>query len=159
MKAALISRSISRANMLHRSLLAVLYLLCVVVPSLSFTPSFELPRSVSRNQGTLSCRKELSKELCSLELPCRSKPWLALASAVTMTTPIQVLAAVEADEVSELPPPFIPVLFGFALIGGVGWLTASLGDVMEEEASLGLQSGARAKKERERSSSSYFKKR
>ena len=60
-------------------------------------------------------------------------------------------------ELAELPPVYVPVLFGLVLIVGVGVLTASLGDVIDEEASLGLQSGARAKKEIERSRSSYFK--
>ena len=54
---------------------------------------------------------------------------------------------------------YIPAIFGVVLLAGVGILTSSLGDVMDEEASLGLQSGARAKKEIERSRSSYFKKR
>jgi hypothetical protein len=76
-----------------------------------------------------------------------------------LTFPVQALAAVGGDfEVAELPPPYIPVIFALALVVGVGWLTSTLGNVMDEEASLGLQSGARAKKERERSSSSYFKK-
>jgi hypothetical protein len=35
-------------------------------------------------------------------------------------------------EIAELPPPFIPVLFGIVLIAGVGVLTASLGNVMDE---------------------------
>ena len=61
-------------------------------------------------------------------------------------------------EVADLPSPYVPVLFGFALLGGVALLTGSLGDVMTEESSLGLQSGARAKKEMERTRSSYFKK-
>lgn len=60
-------------------------------------------------------------------------------------------------EIAELPPPYIPVLFGLVLVAGVGVLTFSLGDVMDQEALLGLQSGARAKKEIERSRSSYFK--
>ena len=54
---------------------------------------------------------------------------------------------------------YIPAIFGVVLLAGVGILTSSLGDVMDEEASLGLQSGARAKKEIERSRSSYFKRR
>lgn len=60
-------------------------------------------------------------------------------------------------ELAELPPPYVPALFGVVLVAGVGILTASLGNVMDEEASLGMQSGARAKKEIERSRSSYFK--
>lgn len=61
-------------------------------------------------------------------------------------------------EIAELPPVWVPILFAIGILGGVGFLTLSLGDVMTEEASLGLMSGARAKKEKERSRSSYFKK-
>lgn len=75
--------------------------------------------------------------------------------------PLVAMAAQEdvvEYEAVGLPPPYVPALFGVALLGGVGLLTGSLGNVMDEEASLGMQSGARAKKEIERSRSSYFKK-
>ena len=61
-------------------------------------------------------------------------------------------------EIESLPPPYVPIIFAVVIIGGVGLLTSSLGDVMYDEASLGMQSGAQAKKERERSRASYFKK-
>jgi len=61
-------------------------------------------------------------------------------------------------ELADLPPPYIPVVFGLVLVAGVGLLTGSLGDVIDDEAQLGMQSGARAKKEIERTRSSYFKK-
>lgn len=67
------------------------------------------------------------------------------------------LASTEV-ELADLPPPYIPVIFGLVLIVGVGLLTGSLGDVIDDEAQLGMQSGARAKKEIERTRSSYFKK-
>mmetsp|Transcript_23959 Transcript_23959/g.66507 ORF Transcript_23959/g.66507 Transcript_23959/m.66507 type:complete len:145 (-) Transcript_23959:1542-1976(-) len=67
--------------------------------------------------------------------------------------------ALAEQEYAELPPPYVPALFGLGLLVGVGVLTGSLGNVMDEEASLGMQSGARAKKEIERSRSSFFKKR
>lgn len=67
--------------------------------------------------------------------------------------------AADDYELAELPPPYIPALFGVVLLAGVGVLTSSLGNVMDEEAGLGMQSGARAKKEIERSRSSYFGKR
>eukprot|EP00565_Helicotheca_tamesis_P001233 CAMPEP_0185727496 /NCGR_PEP_ID=MMETSP1171-20130828/3166_1 /TAXON_ID=374046 /ORGANISM="Helicotheca tamensis, Strain CCMP826" /LENGTH=166 /DNA_ID=CAMNT_0028396075 /DNA_START=44 /DNA_END=544 /DNA_ORIENTATION=- len=66
-------------------------------------------------------------------------------------------SSIDDIEIAELPPPYVPIIFAIAIVAGVGLLTASLGDVMKEEASLGLQSGARAKKERDRSRSSYFK--
>jgi len=109
----------------------------------------------------------------------------------TTCTPLSAFAAEEL-EIESLPPVYVPILFAIGVLGGVGVLTASLGNVMDEgmsivliislclkfreryfalllfhpnfyskqttEASLGLQSGARAKKERERSRSSYFKK-
>ena len=85
-----------------------------------------------------------------------------LAGCITFITctPLAAFAAAAAEEleIEELPPVYVPILFAIVIIGGVGVLTASLGDVYTEEASLGLQSGARAKKERERSRSSYFKK-
>ena len=82
-----------------------------------------------------------------------------LAGCMTFltTTPLAAMAADDL-ELEELPPVYVPILFAILVLGGVGVLTASLGNVMDEEASLGLQSGARAKKERDRSRSSYFKK-
>ncbi|KAL3763996.1 hypothetical protein ACHAW5_007615 [Stephanodiscus triporus] len=84
---------------------------------------------------------------------------LAGCIAVLTTTPLASFAeSVDNLEIAELPPVYVPIIFAIGVIGGVGVLTASLGNVMDEEASLGLQSGARAKKERDRSRSSYFKK-
>jgi hypothetical protein len=80
-------------------------------------------------------------------------------SGILYRSPALTLAIDSSEvEISELPNPIVPVLVGLGLVVGVGVLTSSLGDVMTEEASLGLQSGARAKKEIERSRSSYFKK-
>eukprot|EP00560_Eucampia_antarctica_P006711 CAMPEP_0197824098 /NCGR_PEP_ID=MMETSP1437-20131217/1405_1 /TAXON_ID=49252 ORGANISM="Eucampia antarctica, Strain CCMP1452" /NCGR_SAMPLE_ID=MMETSP1437 /ASSEMBLY_ACC=CAM_ASM_001096 /LENGTH=163 /DNA_ID=CAMNT_0043423597 /DNA_START=45 /DNA_END=536 /DNA_ORIENTATION=+ len=87
-----------------------------------------------------------------------------LASVSTVFTSSVGIAMAEVDgmdgvEMAELPPPIVPLVFAFALLVGVGFLTSSLGDVYSDEASLGMQSGAQAKKERERSQASYFKKR
>ena len=82
----------------------------------------------------------------------------AATAALTSWAPMAATLIAENDmEIAELPPPYVPALFGVALLVGVGVLTGSLGNVMDEEASLGMQSGARAKKEIERSRSSYFK--
>ena len=35
-------------------------------------------------------------------------------------------------EISDLPPPYVPLLFSVFLLGGVGLLTNSLGDVISE---------------------------
>jgi hypothetical protein len=91
----------------------------------------------------------------------RSNVVKAACFGSTFWTVLGASSAVQAAdeiEMAELPAPYVPVLFGVALLVGVGLLTGSLGDVLDEEASLGLQSGARAKKEIDRSRSSYFKK-
>lgn len=70
------------------------------------------------------------------------------------------IASVNIDnavEISDLPPPYVPLIIAVLILLGVGLLTGSLGDVYSEEASLGFMSGAKAKKEAERSRSSYFK--
>lgn len=80
--------------------------------------------------------------------------------ALVMYTMTQVPLSVWADdyELVDLPPPWVPLAFAAGLVVGVGLLTSSLGDVIDDESRLGMQSGARAKKEIERSRSSYFKK-
>lgn len=80
----------------------------------------------------------------------------SLNTALLFQIPFPALA--NEYEVADLPPPWIPVVFGVVLLAGVGLLTGSLGDVIDEESRLGMQSGARARKEIERSRSSYFKK-
>jgi len=89
---------------------------------------------------------------------------MATAAAVAVAAPplVAMAAAIEDAsgdvEFADLPPPYVPVVFGLVLLVGVGLLTGSLGNVIEEESMLGMQSGARAKKEMERSRSSYFRK-
>jgi hypothetical protein len=78
---------------------------------------------------------------------------------VRTTNPDAIYVCVVNSFFSIITYRYIPAIFGVVLLAGVGILTTSLGDVMDEEASLGLQSGARAKKEIERSRSSYFKRR
>lgn len=78
-----------------------------------------------------------------------------VAGFTTATT--SVLALEDDIEIAELPPVWVPIVFAIAIMVGSGVLTMSLGDVYNEESLLGMQSGARAKKERERSRSSYFK--
>ena len=42
------------------------------------------------------------------------------------------VAAAEELELAELPPPYVPAIFSFVLLAGVGLLTSSLGNVMDE---------------------------
>ena len=112
--------------------------------------SHESPKSVSTVEPFVGLTLSASIKACSMS---------GFFSGILF--PLVPLAQAIADddvELADLPPPYVPALFAVALLVGVGVLTGSLGNVMDEEASLGLQSGARAKKEIERSRSSYFKK-
>ena len=42
------------------------------------------------------------------------------------------MASTTDPELAELPPPYVPALFAVVLLVGVGLLTASLGDVLDE---------------------------
>merc|ERR1712194_743668 len=56
-------------------------------------------------------------------------------SCVGFFTSIGIALAEEMDteiEVSDLPPPYVPLLFSLFLVGGIGLLTNSLGDVISE---------------------------
>ena len=57
-----------------------------------------------------------------------------LTAAAGLSAFFQVGAALAAEEleIAELPPPYVPALFGLVLIVGVGLLTSSLGDVYTE---------------------------
>ena len=79
------------------------------------------------------------------------------ALAFGSMNPLLARAAEEAVEYAELPKPYIPIVFALVLLVGIGVLTGSLGDVIADEALLGDRSGARAKKESERSRRSFFK--
>lgn len=53
--------------------------------------------------------------------------------SVLTTTPLASFAeSVDDLEIAELPPVYVPIIFAIGVIGGVGVLTASLGNVMDE---------------------------
>jgi hypothetical protein len=53
--------------------------------------------------------------------------------AVLATAPLASFAeSVDDLEIAELPPVYVPIIFAIGVIGGVGVLTASLGNVMDE---------------------------
>ena len=79
------------------------------------------------------------------------------ASTLLIPSVAKAFDTLDDVEIADLPPIWVPIVFALGILVGVGLLTSSLGDVYTEEASLGLMSGAKAKKEAERSRSSYFK--
>ena len=59
----------------------------------------------------------------------------ASLSLLSFIDPAIVSAAVDVGddmELTELPPVYVPILFAIGVLGGVGVLTASLGNVMDE---------------------------
>jgi hypothetical protein len=71
---------------------------------------------------------------------------VAAAAAAGLSTGafFQVGAALAAEEleIAELPPPYVPLLFGVGILAGVGLLTSSLGDVYSEGTVFYLQSSS-----------------
>ena len=58
----------------------------------------------------------------------------SFALIAMMARPLDSFAESIGDEleVAELPPVYVPIIFAIGVIGGVGVLTASLGNVMDE---------------------------
>lgn len=167
-----------------RPLLFVICCLRVLSQCSSFIPSCRFEVVASASAARHGHNKSPPLSLSTARTPSASKPTSLAAdraglgntsdSIVTRTSVATILVglflsgavawipaaawATTEVELAELPPPYVPVIFGLVVIAGVGVLTGSLGDVIDDEAQLGLQSGARAKKEIERTRSSYFKK-
>ena len=53
-----------------------------------------------------------------------------LTSGAIAITPLVAMA--DDVEIAELPPPYVPVAVAVVLLGGVGVLTSSLGDVLAD---------------------------
>lgn len=134
----------------------VLVFLIVVCSAVGFAPSVSKLSSNRQMTTTVDASQLRASRSDNHESLLRQSK--GVFAAVAAFLPVGAAVAVEELEIAELPPPYVPALFGVALLAGVGLLTSSLGNVMDEESSLGMQSGARAKKERDRSRSSYFKK-
>lgn len=158
-----------------KSMLIFAALFCIICSLLRSTSAFSLGKALTnRHNNDFSVKKQVLQtqpSIISIEEEQQNPRAVGeiedsssglkqslLAGCVTFLSTTPFAAFADDLEVTELPPPYVPVVFGILVIGGVGVLTASLGDVYTEESNLGLQSGARAKKERERSRSSYFKK-
>jgi hypothetical protein len=131
------------------AMMKLLLLLNILCSSMAFVPFVSQQATIVASSRATSVR--------ALEAFNSNNGMAAVASSFAFL-PAGAAMATEEIEIAELPPVYVPVLFGIVLLVGVGLLTSSLGNVMDEESSLGMQSGARAKKEAERSRSSYFKK-
>ena len=76
-----------------------------------------------------------SKQPFAVEVEHGSKRRIrsALLTGLTGAIATSPLVAMADDyEIAELPPPYVPVAVAVVLLGGVGVLTSSLGDVLAE---------------------------
>ncbi len=89
-------------------------------PQPSFSADLDLPLDKA------ACRNERLQTLA-----CGT---LATASLASFSFMNMAAAAADDVEIAELPPVYVPILFAIGVLGGVGVLTASLGDVMDEGA-------------------------
>jgi hypothetical protein len=64
--------------------------------------------------------------------PNISKTLATSLATIPLLFPTIALAVSDDLELAELPPPYVPIVVAIGVLGGVGALTASLGDVMDE---------------------------
>jgi hypothetical protein len=112
------------------SFLSLLCTLCTINNGSSFSLNKARVQSVEKTT--------IFPEASSLFGPMaeiNDKPISKAVTRTIATIPLifpSIASAVDDYEVAELPPVYVPVLFAIVVIGGVGVLTASLGDVMDE---------------------------
>jgi hypothetical protein len=152
-------------NLFNMTFIKLLPFFCLFLQTFAFSPARSICEAKPGNSLAAETKSFLLDEEINSAVEKKYCGRKVTVSAVSISAGIlslsQIVLAADDEveiEIADLPPPFVPVLFGLCLLVGVGLLTSSLGNVIDEEALLGLQSGARAKKEIERSRSSYFKK-
>lgn len=108
-------------------LLSVLFTTCLI----SYGSAFALSQH-ARPKAVLS-RQSFAPipELVENDVNPRVGPIANLIATMAFIIPSTVSAA-DDYEIAELPPVYVPILFAIGILGGVGVLTASLGDVMDE---------------------------
>lgn len=86
-------------------------------------------KSVPARDITNIAKGSITKTIFTLIAPIVSYPTLVQA-IVDETTGTDI--DINALEIAELPPVWVPIVFAVLILGGVGLLTSSLGDVYTE---------------------------
>ena len=118
-------------------LLLVLCLIFICYPPDSFVCGFSTRALLPGNIRTLPLSTATATE--KVEQPPLKAITALTTSALISLTPIIARAVDVVDdsnlddiEIAELPPVWVPIVFAIAILGGVGLLTSSLGDVYNE---------------------------
>ena len=128
----------------QRTVLFLALFLVTSVAAFNANPTFQTRKEVTSSVFAGNDDYFLSPEASSMEpLLTQPTPLQRLTQGMVptvMTISAAVLGSVlpafaEGDSevvLAELPPPYVPALFGVGLLAGVGLLTSSLGNVMDE---------------------------
>lgn len=104
-----------------------------MIKTISLPPSFVTNEELS--PVSILDKQELTSAGSSKVVGNNNLKQALLAGCITFltTTPLSAFAESADDlEIVDLPPPYVPILFAIGVLGGVGVLTASLGNVMDE---------------------------
>ena len=118
-----------------KSMLLLLVLMLLAQTALAFTNPSRLTRSVE--SGLLFAKSSSSQSSHGrhgelFAIPKQSLPPVFGFITGSVGLIAQGVAAADDYELAELPPPYVPAIFGIILLAGVGVLTSSLGNVMDE---------------------------
>ena len=111
--------------------------LCIICQALAFGPQQpKSMRSLTQSNAPVVKAQQfaVNSQKFDLSQSILSKNTVPSSLAGIVTSLVGVSGAVAADdyELAELPPPYVPAVFAVVLLIGVGVLTGSLGDVMDE---------------------------
>ena len=119
-------------------LLSVLISMCLLAQSMAFVPNHSKPALPRESLSFLQLAAE-DAETTLVDVVAREKRGFigsrvasVVAGWVSGLCGYVTRGMAEDLEYAELPPPYVPAIFGVVLLAGVGLLTASLGDVMDE---------------------------
>jgi len=98
----------------------------------------QLDVRIPQPQQPISNKEELSGIISQNDDKKKNLRQLLIAGCTAFATTCTPLSAFATDEleIESLPPVYVPILFAIGVLGGVGVLTASLGNVMDEGVSV-----------------------
>jgi hypothetical protein len=116
-------------------LLSALCSLCTIQNGSSFSinrPKTQTTKAAANLQQVASSFSPIPEFNESCTQPIVGSAVASSLATIPLLLYPTIASAADDYEVAELPPVYVPILFAIGIIGGVGVLTASLGDVMDE---------------------------